>query len=273
MRVIGVVIVSLRHRVWRLNRWIQGVGVGATVRWTLLGVSRSLGWYRKPTWRVRPQQVQHPLKARLNRSSDMSVFVQVFVFEEYKPLNNLRDVSLVLDLGANVGYSTAYFLSSFPCARVVAVEPDDRNAAICRENLEPYGDRALLVHGAVWPERTQLCLSTGTFGDGLEWATQVKPPEGGATGTVQAWDVGSLIDMAGMSSVDLLKVDIEAAELDVFGRNTESWLPRVRNICIELHGDQCREVFFQALAGYDYELEQSEDLVICRNLRPKPAAA
>ena len=263
---------SLRHRLWRLKRWIQSVGVATTVRWIVLGARRSMGWYRKPTWRVRPRQAQHALKARLNRSSDMSVFVQVFVFEEYKPLANLRDVRLVLDLGANVGYSAAYFLSCFPGARVVAVEPDDRNVAICRENLEPYGDRALLVHGAVWPERTQLSLSMGTYGDGLEWATQVKPPEEGATGTVQAWDVGSLMEMAGLSCVDLLKVDIEAAERDLFGRHTERWLPRVRNICIELHGHECREVFFRALAGYDYELEHSEDLVICRNLRPKPVA-
>ena len=264
---------SLRHRIWKLNRWIQGAGTVTTLRWMLLGWSRSLGLSRKPAWRVHPRQTQHPLKARLKRSSDMSVFVQVFVLEEYKPLTNLKGVSLVLDLGANVGYSTAYFLSCFPSARVMAVEPDDRNVAICRENLQPYGSRALLMHGAAWPERTRLSLSMGVFGDGLEWATQVLPPSEETAGTVEAWDVDSLIEMAGGHSVDLLKVDIEAAERDVFGRNTEAWLPRVRNICIELHGDECREVFFRALAGYDYELEHSEDLVICRNLRPKAAAA
>ena len=66
----------------------------------------------------------------------MTVFWQIFTFDEYSSLRNLENVSLVLDLGANVGYSSAYFLSCFPEARVVAVEPDEQNMAICRTNDE-----------------------------------------------------------------------------------------------------------------------------------------
>ncbi len=79
----------------------------------------------------------------------------------------------MLDLGANVGFSAAYFLSAFPKARVVVVEPDERNLEMCKVNLAPYGDRVMLLHGAVWSRPTILRLSKGTFGDGLEWATQV----------------------------------------------------------------------------------------------------
>jgi len=175
----------------------------------------------------------------------------------------------VLDLGANVGYSSAYFLSRFPDSRVVAVEPDDRNIIVCRENLKPYGDRAILLHAAVWAERTELCVSKGTFGDGREWATQVVQPRGGANGDVQGWDVGSLIDMGGSASVDLLKVDIERAELAVFGQSAQEWIPRVRNICIELHGPDCEKAFFDALSGFDYELGHSGELTMCRNIRAK----
>ena len=78
----------------------------------------------------------------------------------------------MLDLGANAGFSSAYFLSVFPKARIVAVEPDERNLAICRANLAPYGDRVLLLHGAAWSRIATLRLLKGT-GDGLECATQV----------------------------------------------------------------------------------------------------
>jgi FkbM family methyltransferase len=201
----------------------------------------------------------------------MAVFDQIFLFQEYSCLRDLKEPSLVLDLGANVGFSTAYFLSAFPKARIVAVEPDERNFGICKTNLSPYGNRALLLHGAVWSKPATLRLLKGTLGDGREWATQVDElvDEERTSMGVQAWDVGSLIDMSGGSTVDLLKVDIERAELSVFGESSGSWLHRVRNICIDLHGKDCEEVFFAALKDFDYELEHSGELTICRNLRPR----
>jgi FkbM family methyltransferase len=201
----------------------------------------------------------------------MQVFDQIFVFQEYSCLRELKEPSLVLDLGANVGFSAAYFLSVFPKARIVAVEPDERNLAICKVNLWPYGDRVLLLHGAAWSRTATLRLSKGAYGDGREWATQVDELiEGKQTSVnVQAWDVGRLIDMSGGSAVDLLKVDIERAELSVFGESAGSWLHRVHNICIELHGKDCEEAFFAALKDFDYELGHSGELTICRNLHPK----
>ena len=199
----------------------------------------------------------------------MDVFHQIFTEEEYLPLKKLENVSLVLDLGANAGYASAYFLSCFPKARVVAVEPDDFNVEVCRINLKPYGDRALLLHGAVWSEHAMLCLSRGSYCDGREWSTQVVKPTQGNVGSVQAWDVGSLIDMAGGAKVDLLKVDIERAELEVFGESAKNWIPRVRNVCIELHGPDCEQTFFNALAGFDYELEHFGELTICTNIRSR----
>lgn len=242
--------------------------------WEVLRFAAMLGLPQPAIWRVHPRQVFHPLQIRLRGSSDLSVFEQIFIGQEYSCLRDLKEPSLVLDLGANVGFSAAYFLSVFPKARIVAVEPDERNLAICKANLLPYGDRALLLHGAVWSRSATLRLLKGTLGDGREWATQVDEliEEERTSAGVQAWDVGSLIDMNGSSTVDLLKVDIERAELAVFGDSAISWLHRVRNICIELHGKDCEEVFFAALKDFDYDLGHSGELTICRNLRPRKVA-
>jgi FkbM family methyltransferase len=248
------------------------VGLRSTLRLLLIRAVRKLGRNEPEMWSARPRQVRHVLTARLRGSSDMSVFHQIFMFEEYSVLGDLENVSLVLDLGANVGFSAAYFLNCFPKTRVVAVEPDGGNLTVCKVNLNPYGDRALLLHGAAWSECTRLNLSTDSFGDGREWARQVSKPPDDGIGEVQAWDVGTLIDMAGGTVVDLLKVDIERGELSVFGESASRWLTRIRNICIELHGPDCEEVFFRAIADFDYELGHSGELTICRNLRPKAAA-
>jgi FkbM family methyltransferase len=258
-----------RHRILLGNKVRRVIGARSVFRWLLIRVGRKLGIGEPGRWRVRPRQVRHALTARLRGSSDMSVFYQIFVSEEYSILRDLRNVMVVLDLGANVGFSSAYFLSCFPQSRVVAVEPDERNLAVCRTNLMPYGNRVLLLHGAAWERCTRLRLSKGSFADGREWATQVSNPSDGGVGDVQAWDVGSLIDMAGATKVDLLKVDIERAELAVFGDTAKKWLPRIRNICVELHGPDCEAAFFNALADFDYSLERSGELTICRNLRVK----
>jgi FkbM family methyltransferase len=216
-------------------------------------------------WWVRPPDVDHPLKFRLRGSSDMLVFDQIFMDDGYLRLCGLKDVSLILDLGANTGISAAYFLSNFPKARVVAVEPDSDNLKLCKANLAPYGDRVLLLHGAVWDECTTLRLIKGK----MEWGTEVAKPVEGTVGDVQAWDMQHLIEMGGGGTVDLLKIDIECAERMLFGNPPLEWLPRVRNLCIELHNAECEEVFFRAMADFDYELENGVDCIICWNIRQK----
>ncbi len=263
----------LRCEAYIFFRRLREIGAPALLLWFLLRLKRSLGLPWPERCRVHPRQVIHPFDVRLGGSSDLDVFTQIFVELEYSCLRGLKNISLVLDLGANVGYSSAYLLSCFPDSRVLAVEPDDRNVEVCRANLKPYGDRALVVHGAVWSECTRLDVSKGTYGDGREWATQVLQSPDGSAGDVEGWDVSSLIDMAGNANVDLLKVDIERAELAVFGETAKKWLPEVRNICIELHGPDCAEAFFSALAGFDYELAYSGELTICRSLRAKTDAA
>lgn len=255
-------------RLQRLATYLRTVGLRTTLQ---LGLCRLRGARRSQApraLRLQPARVRHPLSVRTGNSSDVDVFWQIFLMEEYECLADLPEPKLILDLGANVGYASAYFLNRFPKARVVAVEPDPENCRICRRNLAPYGARARVVAGAAWPERTSLALSRGAYGDGREWATQVRERATAEDGDrVEGWDMASLMEMAGADQVDLLKVDIERSEIELFGRNVGGWLPRVRNICIELHGPDCREAFFRALAGYEYALESWLELTICRNLR------
>ena len=65
-----------------------------------------------------------------------------------------------------------------------------------------------------------------------------------------------------------MKVDIEGAEGEIFRAEVSSWLPKVRNLCVELHGQECREVFFRALSRYEFEHVVSGELDLCLNLRP-----
>src|SRR4051794_15464208 len=101
-------------------------GIMPIIRWMVLRLLVALNPSRHSRWQVHPRQVLSPLELRLG-SSDIDAFHQIYILEEYRCLRNLENVSLVFDCGANVGFASAYFLSCFPKARVVAVEPDERN--------------------------------------------------------------------------------------------------------------------------------------------------
>ncbi len=238
-----------------------------TLRWYWFRLKQKLALGRQSAWRVRPRQTSQPLTVRLQGTSDLMLFEQIFIADEYACVRDLNHVSVVIDLGANVGFSSACFLSRFPNARVVAVEPDDENVAMCRENLARYGARARILHGAAWSECTKLCFSSEPFRDGLEWSKQVTLPAEGEKSFIEGWDVGTILDMAQAETVDLLKIDIERGELAVFQASSREWLPRVRNICIELHGPDCEQAFFSALSDFDFDLKRAGELTVCRNLR------
>jgi hypothetical protein len=60
--------------------------------------------------------------------------------------------------------------------------------------------------------------------------------------------------------IDLLKLDIEGSELELFTRHSEQWLNRVRMIAIELHDrfrPGCSEAFYSALHGRKFIQEIS----------------
>jgi len=86
-------------------------------------------------------ELRGPVFFRYN-SSDINVFSQIFISDEYRPLTDLPAVRLIIDCGAYVGFSSAYLLSKFPEAHVLAVEPDKKNYELLRQNLSVYGNRA-----------------------------------------------------------------------------------------------------------------------------------
>ena len=165
----------------------------------------------------------HPLVCR-EGSSDFHVFHQIFIEREYSCLDDLTDLRLIIDCGANTGYSAAYFLSRFPRCQVIAVEPDPGNFAILQRNVAPYGERVRAIRAGIWSHATGLKLSEMPYGDGREWSRQVRACGPDEAADFPALDVSTLLRESGHSSIGVLKVDIEGAEKVVFGPGCESWI-------------------------------------------------
>jgi len=198
--------------------------------------------------------------------SDPHVINQVFVQREYDTVATLPGVSFIVDCGANIGCTSFYLLHRYPHARAVVVEPDAGNMAVCRRNLAPFRDRVTFVEAGVWSAAGLLVVERGAFRDGAEWSFQVRPARPGERPDVTAVTIPDLMTAGGFSHIDLLKVDIEGAEAEVFGTNCDPWLQRTRNIAIETHGPECDAALHGALAGYRSEVGTSGELTVFRSI-------
>jgi FkbM family methyltransferase len=227
-------------------------------------LNRYYSSHRRTTYRIsklNSKTLLHPVLFRYN-SSDASVFSQIFIQDEYGPIEPLQNVRFIIDCGANVGYSSAYFLSRFPHSQVIAIEPDPSNYELLKRNLAPYGRRVTTICSAVWSHKTRLKVNLSTVGDCREWATTVREAVDNEAAGFDALDIDSLLAMTTHQIIDILKIDIEGAEAEIFGRNFETWLAKTRIIAIELHGRKCREVFDAVISALPYKCKKSGELTI-----------
>ena len=202
---------------------------------------------------------QFPLWCRPG-TTDALVFWQVFIDQQYAAFAPAAPPRLILDCGANVGYTAAYFLTRFPGARVIAVEPDPGNAALLRRNVAPYGARATVYETAIWSWPVGLVFETTPFRSGGEWARQMREARAGETPALRAIDIPTLIAEAGDGRVSLLKMDIEGAETVVFSAPC-AWLARVDALMVEVHDDTAERTFARA-AGSRFAIHRHGELAV-----------
>ena len=119
----------------------------------------------------------------------------------------------VLDVGANVGNWTHAWLAAYPATRVVCVEPSVLNAhaLVDRFAREP---RVEIVHAATGRQDGKALLAAPCAGSAR--STLFPDATGGMTVSeeVRLVTVDQLCLELGLDSVDVLKLDVEGAELD-----------------------------------------------------------
>ena len=169
--------------------------------------------------------------------SDIRVFKQIFVDNEYDSLNLPETANTIVDLGANIGLSALFFLKKYPNAHIIAVEPDTVNFEFMKRNLEDYSNHVALLQAAIWPSDGAVSLvEHDESNEGLgAWGYRTETLTEGAEASVSAISIPTLMNQFSMDFIDILKVDIEGAEYELFEKDYESWLDKVGLIIIETH--------------------------------------
>ncbi|MBO9650796.1 MAG: FkbM family methyltransferase [Variovorax sp.] len=239
-----LVAMSNRQRVKELVRWASGLA--------LWGVSPLRKWRRRFV-KLTPGVLSPQIILDVNRKAtlaiaardfvDLEVVRQIFMDEDYalpvsdhaRRLQQCYDkiiegggTPLIIDCGGNIGLATRYFTETYPRARVICVEPDEKNLEAARANNRSDNIRFMLAGiGSADARANIVDPGLGNWG----YRTEASPE-----GKTQLVSVNSLLqDPEHRGCIPfIIKIDIEGFEQDLFEKNIE-WLDAFPLLIIELH--------------------------------------
>jgi len=228
--------------------------------------------------------VRHPNYAHLNAQI-------IEIVEERSYLQHGVEVvpgDVVLDAGANVGVAAIFFAVECQAGVVHSFEPIEPIFAALTENLRPFPNciphhyglsdasrsDTIVYYPDLWAlsgsyadpdaDRPRLARALRNLGASEEQATEGTKELFTATELpCELRTVSDVLRDEGIDRVDLLKLDVEMAELDVLkGIEDEDW-PAIRQVAGELHLEEDGRGRFAAMLrerGFDVAVTQEPSM-------------
>ena len=189
-------------------------------------------------------------------TSDHSTFRQVFIEHEYDiPLN--FNPKTIIDAGANIGLAAIYFSRAYPKSIIYSIEPEGSNVYLLRENLAHYDNVVIYQRALHHSANIQIDVmdeAKGKYGFVTKESDYSVDSEN-MVDSVKSITIDTLMKLHKIEIIDILKIDIEGAERDVFSKGYEVWLPKTRCLIIEFHDrwyPNCESTVFAAVEQYDF---------------------
>lgn len=207
--------------------------------------------------------ILHPISLRKG-TSDIPTFYQVFADDEYDI--PYAEPKTIIDGGANIGLFAVLMKNKFPDSHIISIEPDKSNFDILTKNTRHYKNVSLENSG-IWSVDAKLKVYDKY--DAGKWGMVVEEDQ--KEGNIAAISINSLMKKYTLQRIDLLKLDIETSEKNLFSSAYQDWLPLVKTIIIELHDRMepgCSKPFFEAInkTFKRYNLSIKGENIIIENL-------
>lgn len=167
-----------------------------------------------------------------NKYYDTHIFNQIFIREEVNFGSN-NDPKIIFDCGANIGLSTLYFRRQFPNAVIISIEPEMSNFNMLMKNTRDY-NKINCLHAAVWSKNTKVNIID--IGEGVaSFITNELENTGNIIEKITAVTISEIMAKFDVSFIDLIKMDIEGSEYELFDYKPEDWTVRINMLAVELH--------------------------------------
>jgi FkbM family methyltransferase len=215
---------------------------------------------------VRHSCAKHPFSIRVP-STDIPTFHQIFQLQQYE-CQYARAPLTLIDAGANIGLASIYFASLFPNLSIIAIEAEQSNFSLLTHNVKRF-DNVTPVFCALW--NRDIAIDVIDSGSG-NWGFTTKEPgcHNSSTNsfvhTIPGRTICSIMQEYGIKRLDILKMDIEGAEREVF-RGDLAWIHDTDAIIVELHEVKSPGAIASYMSLYqffDYEWEVGENMVLAK---------
>ncbi|MEM9291606.1 MAG: amino acid adenylation domain-containing protein [Acidobacteriota bacterium] len=213
-----------------------------------------------------------------------------------------EDDAVILDIGANTGFFALLASQLCRPERILCFEPLPPNYAILDVNTRLYGRGVTAFQQGVGAEEAEVEFTffpraaglSGRYGasgadrreilamiqQGMAEGSLEGVGDAGALPSQEEIDavvesyletetfrcpvttVSSILRREGLERVDLLKIDVERAELEVLdGIGDEDW-PKIRQLVLEVHGPELLAAVRQRLEARSFQLVVDEDIAV-----------
>lgn len=199
--------------------------------------------------------------------SDYMVFNQIFNFKEYNIVEKMLSLNknsnkeiVIIDAGANVGYTSAFFLNELKNCKIFGIEPSFENCEIYHSNVKNFNN--ITIYQNALSEKPNMFYSLDrNFRDGKDWSIATKESD---KGEIKGISIAEIISENKLDYISFLKIDIEGAERFIFkNENDLSFLKITKIIAIEIHDEyNCRETICEILLKNNFYLFESGELTI-----------
>ena len=213
--------------------------------------------------KMRPQylrNIDYPVYLRAN-TTDPLTLREIFLDRDYD-IDHLKNIEVIVDAGANIGLAAVFFSNKYPGATILAIEPERENFKVLTRNVSFY-PRIVPINAALWNHSGSIQLVDPGRGAHGFMTTEAPDTSEGTTEATTSVTLEDLMSAHRISRIDLLKVDIEGAEKEVF-ESSAPWINRVSTIIIELHErfkPGCVEAVISGSRGMDTILERGKLIV------------
>ncbi len=196
-------------------------------------------------------------------TADLKVFREIFLFQTCEI--RLKTLRYIIDGGAHIGFSTIYYRMMYPEAQILAVEPGNKNFRLLTLNCKRL-PKVHLINAGLWKNCGPLKIMNP---DDNTWAYRVQENDLGDEEELHGITIAALMEKFNIPYIDLIKLDIEGSETEVFSENYDDWIKRTRNILIELHDwydPACSRTVFRTLSSYNFTTTVIHGMLWFRNL-------
>lgn len=194
------------------------------------------------------------LKIHTRQISDLITAWIIFFRREYTVRASDK---VILDAGGNIGAFSLFAASRAPGSQVLAVEPFPATHERFLENLRANPERSNRIRClpyALGAGKGTARMDATLGGSSDQSRGLINEKSTAPSIDVKTISLGELLRENSLETVDLLKMDIEGAEHELFAREPRETFQKISRISMEYHPVASKEALFSNVRKAGFEL-------------------